>query len=68
MSPMSMTAEAARRALEAAKRDDHFVKRYLDGDRQAFAHMQGLMRAAYPDEGLGGSPGAADDSARFLRA
>ena len=31
MSAMSMTAEAARRALDAAKRDDAFVNRYLDG-------------------------------------
>jgi hypothetical protein len=65
MSAMSMTAEAARRALDAAKRDGEFVKRYLDGDRAAFAHMQRLMRAAYPDEGPGESRSAADDSASF---
>jgi hypothetical protein len=39
----------ARRALEAAKADKGFVTRYLDGDRHAFAHMQSLIRAAYPE-------------------
>jgi hypothetical protein len=39
----------ARRALEAAKSDSGFVNRYLDGDRDAFAHMQSLIRAAYPE-------------------
>ena len=45
--------EAARRALDAAKKDDDLVKRYLDGDRNAFAYMQGLMQKAYPDAGPG---------------
>jgi hypothetical protein len=46
---------SARRALEAAKADSGFVKSYLDGDRNAFAHMQSLIQAAYPDpEAAGG--------------
>jgi len=53
MVSMSMSAEAARRALDAAKGDDEFVQRYLDGDRSAFQHMQGLLQAAYPDTGPG---------------
>jgi hypothetical protein len=51
MVSMSMSAEAARRALEDAKGDDDFVRRYLDGDKAAFRHMQGLLQAAYPDDG-----------------
>ncbi|HVO15542.1 MAG TPA: hypothetical protein VMV26_10030, partial [Alphaproteobacteria bacterium] len=47
---MSMSAEAARRALEDAKGDDDFVRRYLDGDKAAFRHMQGLLQAACPDD------------------
>jgi hypothetical protein len=39
----------ARRALEAAKADKGFVTRYLDGDRDAFAHMQSLILVAYPE-------------------
>jgi hypothetical protein len=39
----------ARRALELAKADSALVNRYLDGDRDAFAHMQSLIRAAYPE-------------------
>ena len=39
----------ARSALEAAKADIGFVKRYLDGDRNAFAQMQSLIQAAYPE-------------------
>jgi hypothetical protein len=50
MVSMSMSAEAARRALEDAKGDDDFVRRYLDGDAAAFRHMQGLLQAAYPDD------------------
>jgi hypothetical protein len=62
MSAMSMSAEAARRALEAAKDDDEFVRRYLDGNREAFATMQRLMQAAYP----GGGPGEAPDDSATL--
>ncbi|HEX7005589.1 MAG TPA: hypothetical protein VF274_00490 [Alphaproteobacteria bacterium] len=50
---MSMTAEAAQQALDAAKHDGDFVDRYLAGDREAFTTMQRLMRAAYPDEAPG---------------
>ena len=39
----------ARQALEAAKSDSGFVKRYLDGDRSAFDRMQSLIQAAYPE-------------------
>jgi len=39
----------ARQALEAAKSDSGFVKRYLDGDCSAFDHMQSLIQAAYPE-------------------
>lgn len=39
----------ARQALEAAKADSGFVKSYLDGDRNAFARMQSLIQAAYPE-------------------
>jgi hypothetical protein len=51
----------ARRALEAAKSDSGFVNRYLDGDRDAFAHMQSLIRAAYPEPD---APGVAATDAR----
>jgi hypothetical protein len=44
----------ARQALEAAKSDDGFVKRYLDGDRNAFSQMQSLIQAAYPDPDISG--------------
>jgi hypothetical protein len=62
MISMSMSADAARRALEGAKGDDAFVRRYLDGDREAFATMQRLMQAAYPDGGPGET---ADESANL---
>jgi hypothetical protein len=39
----------ARQALEAAKSDSGFVKRYLDGDCSAFDYMQSLIQAAYPE-------------------
>jgi hypothetical protein len=45
----------ARQALEAAKSDDGFVKRYVDGDRNAFAQMQSLIQAAYPEPDAPGS-------------
>ena len=45
----------ARQALEAAKSDSGFVRRYLDGDRSAFDRMQSLIQAAYPEpEASGG--------------
>jgi hypothetical protein len=63
MVPMSMSADAARRALAEAKGDDDFVRRYLDGDRAAVQHMQGLLQAAYPDEGAAdGGKGTRDDA------
>jgi hypothetical protein len=48
----------ARRALEAAKSDSGFVTLYLGGDREAFAHMQSLIRAAYPEPEATGASGA----------
>jgi hypothetical protein len=50
----------ARQALEAAKTDSDFVKSYLDGDRSAFARMQSLIQAAYPEPDDSGA--AADGS------
>jgi hypothetical protein len=63
MVSMSMSADAARRALEDAKGDDEFVRRYLDGDQAAFMHMQGLLQAAYPDDGSIDSGNATRDDA-----
>jgi hypothetical protein len=70
MNAAGTTAESARRALDAAKSDADFVRRYLDGDRDAFAYMQSLIRAAYPDEapvGGGESGASAPDVAEVDR-
>jgi hypothetical protein len=47
----------ARQALETAKLDNGFVKRYLDGDRNAFDQMQSLIKAAYPEPDDSGTAG-----------
>jgi hypothetical protein len=62
MSVQTRDATPARQALEAAKSDDGFVKRYLDGDRNAFAQMQSLIQAAYPEPDASGSNDTANDA------
>jgi hypothetical protein len=59
------TPTSAMRALNAAKADDAFTKRYLRGDRDAVDYMHALHRAAYPEPGSD-SPnlGEAGDSVR----
>ena len=52
----------ARQALEAAKSDSGFVKRYLDGDRSAFDRMQSLIQAAYPEPAEAGERGGAGEA------
>jgi hypothetical protein len=60
-----LTPMPAMRALNAAKADDAFTKRYLRGDRDAVDYMHALHRAAYPEPGSD-SPnlGEAGDSVR----
>ena len=59
----------ARQALEAAKSNSGFVKRYLDGDRSAFDHMQSLIQAAYPEpEASGGIGSVSGASTPMLRS
>jgi hypothetical protein len=48
----------AQQALGAAKSDNGFVKRYLDGDRTAFNQMQSLIQAAYPEPKASSDDGA----------
>jgi hypothetical protein len=60
---MSEATAAARKALTDIKFDSAFVDRYLDGDRKAFDHVQGLIRTAYPEpdaSGAGAEGGATD--------
>jgi hypothetical protein len=59
------TVAPAMRALNAAKADDAFTKRYLKGDRDVVDYMHALHRAAYPEPGSDGpNLGEAGDGAR----
>jgi len=61
---MSEATAAARKALTDIRSDSTLVNRYLDGDRKAFDHVQGLIRTAYPEPDTssgGGAEGGATD-------
>ena len=59
---MMEEATPALKQLNDLKLDRAFVDRYLDGDKDAFDHMQSVIRAAFPESASSSNSGSGNDA------